>query len=473
MIPILSKHSAIVLLCCLAIVPFRQPQAATLTEAEALEIGVEAYHYLYPLMTMDLTRQLHTSLPAGSKPGFGPVNTFHHVRTYMDVGERSVVRPNFDTLYSISWLDLTSQPVFIETPEIKDRYFVLPFYDMWTNVYATVGTQTTGTAAGRWMVVGPDWQGKVPEGVQLIRSPTSYSWIIGRIQTNGPADYQAVRQLQDQLKMHSDSSSAAEAAPDELLLSTGSKRQNANKEPLFVLNQMDASQYFSKAAELIATYPAQKTDWAIQQRMARIGLVAGKPFELQNAAPEVKQALTKVPALAVQQLKKALPRMGQVSNGWMTSLSSMGVYGNDYHKRALVTLVGLGALPPHESVYPVNVSDQHGQPLDGRQSYQLHFSKEQLPPVEAFWSVTMYDEAGFAVDNPLNRYALGDRDPLKYNADGSLTILIQHQAPADEQLPNWLPAPAQGKMGMTMRLYAPRPHVLNGQWLPPAVQRLD
>jgi len=149
----------------------------------------------------------------------------------------------------------------------------------------------------------------------------------------------------------------------------------------------------------------------------------------------------------------------------------MGVYGIYYLKRAAVAMVGLGANQPEDAIYPLNIGDADGKPLAGEHNYVLHFSKEELPPVNAFWSVTMYDEAGFQVANPINRFAIGDRDELKYNADGSLDLYLQHESPGSDKESNWLPSPATGTLGVTMRLYAPKPQALDGRWNPPAIKQ--
>jgi hypothetical protein len=172
----------------------------------------------------------------------------------------------------------------------------------------------------------------------------------------------------------------------------------------------------------------------------------------------------------LKKIQSMTGRVGEEVNGWQINRQTMGVYGNDYLKRAFVAMVGLGANLPEDAIYPLAVKDADGQPLTGANSYVLHFNKGELPPVEAFWSVTMYDAQGFPVPNSLNRYALGDRDSLRFNADGSLDIYIQHEKPGAADESNWLPAP-EGAMGVTMRLYAPRENVLDGSWNPPAIRK--
>jgi hypothetical protein len=178
-----------------------------------------------------------------------------------------------------------------------------------------------------------------------------------------------------------------------------------------------------------------------------------------------------VPGDALTVLRSRLPRLASIVNGWESNLDTMGVYGDFYVKRAIVAMAGLGANPAEDAVYPLLMADADGRPLDGASSYVMHFDAGSLPPVDAFWSVTMYDGEGFQVANPIGRFAIGDRDPLQFNPDGSLDLYFQHDSPGGDKEANWLPAP-KGPLGVTMRLYSPRPAVLDGSWAPPPVQRI-
>jgi hypothetical protein len=205
--------------------------------------------------------------------------------------------------------------------------------------------------------------------------------------------------------------------------------------------------------------------------MRRIGLDAGQSFHFDGLAPAVQEALNAAPAEALRLMQAKLPTLARVVNGWQLNTDTIGVYGNYYLKRALVTLLGLGANPAEDATYPICLTDGDGQPLNGDHDYVLRFGPDELPPVDAFWSVTMYDDEGFMASNALNRFALGDRDDLQYEADGSLEVYMQHESPGSARESNWLPAP-RGPLGLTMRLYAPKPEVLDGRWVPPAVKRV-
>lgn len=443
--------------------------SAKISETEAYEIGIEAYQYFYPLISMDVTRRVTTNVPAGVKPGLGPMNTFHHFTAYPTADFREVVRPNFDTLYSSAWLDLTQEPMIVSAPDTHGRYYLLPIMDMWSDVFAVPGKRTSGTQAASWALVPTGWSGKLPEGVQRIDSPTAYVWIIGRTQTNGPKDYDAVHKVQagyaiTPLSQWGKEPKPAEHKPDTTV--------DMKTPPLVQVNTMPAAKYFSYAAELMKENPPHSTDWSQVARLKRIGIEPGKSFDFDGASPEVKAGLTRAAGDGLKLMMEKLPTLARVVNGWQMNTDTMGAYGNYYLKRAIVAMVGLGANQPQDAIYPLCVADTDGKPLEGSNKYILRFSKEELPPVEAFWSITMYDHEGFQVANTLNRFAIGDRDALKYNADGSLDIYIQHDSPGADKESNWLPSPPQGKLGITMRLYAPKPQALDGRWNPPAVKKV-
>lgn len=448
----------------------RASSHAHVTEAEAYEIGIEAYHYFYSIISMDVTRRLTTNVPAGVRPGFGPANAFHHLRAFPDANFREVVRPNFDTLYSSAWLDLSREPMVISAADTGGRYYLLPMLDMWSNVFASPGKRTSGTGAGTWAVVPPGWQGSLPAGIERIDAPTPHVWVIGRTQTNGPADYPAVARVQDgflitPLSKWGGTSEMPAFHPDQAV--------DMKTPPLVQVNTMPASRYFSYGAELMRVNPPQVTDWSLNARMARIGIVAGEPFSYDNAPPAVRAGLDRAAVEGLRIMKEKLPTLAKVANGWQMNTDTMGVYGNAYLKRAIVAMVGLGANQPEDAIYPLCVHDAEGNPVIAEKRYVLRFEKSQIPPVEAFWSLTMYDGEGFQVANEINRFAIGDRDDLKFNADGSLELYIQHENPGPEKASNWLPSPKSGPMGLTMRLYAPKPEALDGRWNPPALKHVN
>jgi len=441
--------------------------AAAISEQEAYAIGIEAYIYLYPLAMMDTTRRQAVNVEAGKIIGRGPMNAFTHAKAFPPADFRDVVRPNFDTLYSIAWLDLAKEPMVISAPDTKGRYYMLPMLDMWTDVFASPGKRTTGTGARRFAVVPPRWEGKLLEGVERIDSPTRYVWIIGRTQTNGVKDYAAVAETQDGYTVTPLSRLDSTPQPAKV---TFDPTVDMKTPPMVQVDGMSAFKFFAYAAELLKINAPHITDQPIIARMQRIGIVPGKSFDLGKANPVVRAALERVPADAHKAIRDKIPTMARVVNGWQVNTDTMGVYGNYYLKRAIVAMIGLGANSPEDAVYPFNVADSEGKPLVGTHKYVLHFAKSELPPVDAFWSVTLYDHQGFPTSNALNRNAIGDRDNLAFNADGSLELYFQHEAPGAKKESNWLPAPA-GDFNLTMRLYAPKTEVLDGRWAPPPVKR--
>lgn len=439
-----------------------------LSQTEAYEIGIEAYHYFYPLITMDISRRVMTNYAPGTKPGMGPMNAFYHLRAFPPADFREVVRPNFDTLYSAAWLDLTQEPMIVSAPDTHDRYYLLPMLDMWSDVFAVPGKRTSGTSAAHFGVIPKGWKGILPAGVQPIESPTPYVWIIGRTQTNGPKDYAAVNQVQDGYRITPLSKWGQTWEP----LTAIDSSVDMKTPPLNQVNTMTAAQYFSYGAELLKLHPPHITDWSTIARLNRLGIVPGQSFAFDQASSAIKAGLEQAVVDGLKLMQEKLPTLARVVNGWQMNTDTMGVYGNYYLKRAIVAMVGLGANQPQDAIYPLCLTDADGKPLDGSNRYVLHFTKDELPPVEAFWSITMYDAEGFQVINKLNRFAIGDRDDLKYNADGSLDIYIQPDSPGGDQESNWLPSPAQGVLGVTMRLYAPKAPALDGRWVPPAVKRV-
>jgi hypothetical protein len=454
------------------------PQPTLITEQEVQAIGVDAYLYLYSLVTMDLTRKQLTNVEPGKGLG-GPMNMFQNIQTFPSADMRVVVRPNFDTLYSSAWLDLTKEPVVVSAPDTGGRYYLLPMLDMWTDVFASPGWRTTGTQASHFLVTPLGWRPdlrdrfieefKLPNGTQRIEAPTPYVWIIGRTKTDGPSDYAAVNKIQAGYKVTPLSDWGKTPKPVEVKIDSSIDMKTP---PKIQVDTMPAGKFFAYAAELMKLHPPHLTDEPIIARMKRIGLEPGKSFDIAKLDHSVARVLEGVPAAAQQLMDWKVATLARVVNYWSMNTDTMGVYGNYYLKRAIVTQLGLGANLPEDAIYPLNLGDETGRPLDGHSKYTIHFDKPSLPPVDAFWSVTLYDQDGFQVANPLNRFAVSSWMPFKYNPDGSLTLYFQHDHPGADKEANWLPAP-KGAFNLTMRLYAPRSEALTGRWNPPMVTRVQ
>jgi hypothetical protein len=452
-------------------------RAASISETEAHAIGVDAYLYLYPLVTMDLTRKQLTNIEAGREPGRGPMNLFNHFPAFPPADLKVVVRPNFDTLYSSAWLDLTKEPVIVSASDTGGRYYLLPMLDMWSDVFASPGWRTTGTGAGHFLVALAGWRPdlqdrfseelKLPKDTQRIDAPTPYVWIIGRTKTDGPPDYDAVHKIQAGYTITPLTEWGKSPSPAQVKIDPSVDMKTP---PKIQVDTMPAGKYFSYAAELLKLTPPHLTDQPIIAQMRRIGLEPGRSFDPDTLDPVVRKALDSVPAEAQRLMKWKVPTLARVVNGWSMNTDTMGAYGNYYLKRAIVAQLGLGANLPEDAIYPQNLADESGKPLDGANRYTIHFDRGGTPSAGAFWSITLYDSEGFQVANPLNRFAVSSWMPFTYNADGSLDLYFQSESPGKDREANWLPAP-KGPFNLTMRLYAPRSDALTGRWNPPPVVR--
>jgi hypothetical protein len=451
--------------------------AAPITEREAHAIATDAYVYLYPLVSMDVTRKQSTNVENSQKPGFAPMNSFSNWPAFPPADLKIVVRPNFDTLYSTGFLDLTKEPVVVSVPDTGGRYYLLPMLDMYTDVFASPGWRTTGTQAGDYLVTPPGWRPdlrekfaeefKLPKATQRIDAPTPYVLIIGRTKTDGPADYAAVNKIQAGFKMTPLSQWGK--AP-QVVAGTVDPSVDMKTPPKVQVDTMPAEKYFTYAADLLKLHAPHVTDQPIVAQMKRIGIEPGKSFEMSKLDPVVQKALTAAPEAGQHLMKWKLATLARVANGWSMNTDTMGVYGNYYLKRAIVAQQGLGANLVEDAIYPLNLADGEGKPLDGANKYVLRFEKGNTPPVNAFWSVTLYDAEGFQVANSLNRFAVSSWMPFRTNADGSLELYFQNESPGKDNEANWLPAP-KGAFNLTMRLYAPAADALSGKWNPPAVTR--
>jgi hypothetical protein len=439
--------------------------SGTLDATAAQEIALEAYVYLYPLVLMERTRLQMTNVEvAGEVLGRGPADAFVHVREFPPADFKDVVKPNFDTLYSPAWLDLRDEPRVVSVPA-TDEYYVLPMYDMWSDIFACPGTRTTGGVAAHYAICGPDWEGELPPGVVPLRAPTPWVWIITRTKAS-PATYDEVHVFQDGLSINRLAAWPTAPAPRRGKVDPDI---DSTTPPLRQVFGLSAADFFAEAAELMKTNAPHANDHPVLFRMARLGLVAGQSFDLAAADPVAREALE---AAGTEGPKKITARQQTLAvpvDGWISLTETMGAWGTDYLRRATVDLIGLGANLVEDAIYPVSYFDLDGEPYDGSNRYVLHFDADALPPAKAFWSLTMYEEEGFQVPNPLERFAIGDRDELRFGDDGSLDLQIAQAEPAEGSA-NWLPAPA-GSFNLCLRLYYPEAAALEGSWTPPGVRK--
>jgi hypothetical protein len=442
-----------------------------LTPSAAYALARDAYLYTYPIVSMDITMRQATNVPdAATIIMRAPVNQFAHARAYPAADDKGVVRFNFDTLYSLAWLDLTQEPIILSVPDTEGRYYLLPLLDMWTDVFAVVGSRTTGTKAGAYAIVAPGWSGVIPEGVTKIVAPTPVIWILGRTKTDGPADYANVHKVQDGYKLTPLSQWGTSYTPPKNLPTDPSI--DGKTPPLVQVNKLDGITMLSHLAQLLEKYPPHGNDYPILFRLRAFGIEPGKPFDASKLDPETVAIINKAAQDTLADMRVVMQRMGDKVNGWNIGRDNLGTYGTWYLRRAVIALGGLGANLVEDAVYPVAFVDGDGKPLTGDKKYVLHFEKGKTPPADAFWSLTMYDEDGFQIKNPIDRYAIGSYDKLKFNADGSLDIYVQTNSPGSDKDANWLPAP-KGVFQPTLRLYSPRPEVLDGTWAPPPFKKVD
>ncbi|MDX1946001.1 MAG: DUF1254 domain-containing protein [Pirellulaceae bacterium] len=455
---------------CLLLLASRDGQTLAqekVTTMDPTELGIEAYVYGYPLVTMEITRRVMTNVatPEGTH---APMGQFVRMRKYPDAAFRDVTAPNADTLYSTAWLDLAREPYVLSLPDMDGRYFLMPMLSGWTDVFEVPGKRTTGTKAQTYAITGPRWRGELPAGVKELKSPTNMVWILGRTYCTGtPDDYAACHAIMDKYELTPLSALGRPYSPPKGPVDPSIDQKTPVREQV---HKLDAASYFSLLAKLLKDNPPAAADAPLIEKLAQIGIVPGQDFD----ASKLPAAAAKgVPLAGQQRILGHFKNAGTNAGGWIFTTNT-GIYGTDYLQRAFITAIGLGANRPQDAVYPTSEVDADGQPYSGANHYIVHFPPGKTPPAQGFWSLTMYDGGYFFVDNPLNKYTVSPRDKLQYNADGSLDIHIQRESPGKEREANWLPAP-EGKFILMMRLYWPKesnPSIIDGTWQPPPVKRV-
>jgi len=441
--------------------------AMLLVMKDKIMLGAEAYLYGYPLVMMETTR-------IQSAKYIGPENQLRMVRQFPNAQFKEVVRPNVDTLYTTAFISMKEGPWAFEMPANNKRYELMPFMDAWTNVFASPGTRTSGNQGGTYLLAGPEWNGQVPKGMTLLKSPTDMVWLIGRTQTNGTADFATVHELQNRLRL-----TKWLQPPDSLSASTDSKRDaqpswqvstEPSLTPVAQMKALNTTEFFNRLMKLMVSNPPSPEDAPLLARLAQLEIKPGQAVHL-SGSNALSFSLGRW--IANQRVMKALNTKAQ-DGSWSYPPLNLGRYGTDYNTRAAVAMVGLGANLPEDAMYPNTVLDHQGQALNGKHRYRLHFAANALPPVKAFWSITAYGADEFLIDNPLQRFAIGDRDPLVFNADGSLDLWVQATPPSQkEAAANWLPVQMGAPFLLNARLYWPEDKALNGQWKMPVVERLN
>lgn len=435
-----------------------------------VQTAKEAYVYGLPLVLMDITRKQMTNKDTTGKVAITAApNTFVHLSKFPDASFQDVVRPNVDTYYSLAWLDLSKEPFVLSVPDSHGRYYMMPMLDAYTNVFASPGTRTTGNGKGDFLITGPQWTGTVPANMKQIEAPTNAVWLMGRTQVNSKADGdKVVIPLQHQYKLTPLSSWGKSYTPPTLTNDPSTPKGFPNT----IVEQMDVEEYFNYLNQLLANFPPPAADSDILGKFESVGVGNGKTFDLKSFSTPVQQAISNFPKEVPAEFKQKLAEANGLENGWNISRTKMGSYGTDYQLRAYIAFIGLGANLPEDAIYPMTSVDASGNLLNGSNKYLIHYDKGQTPPANAFWSITMYDTNGHLIENPINRYAIGDRDKLKFNADGSVDIYIQNISPGKDKESNWLPAPS-GDFNLCMRVYYPKEEMINGSWKITPVKKVE
>jgi hypothetical protein len=396
-------------------------------------------------------------------------NLFDHTRAFPDHSFTEVMAPDADVLTSSAWLDLRAEPVVLSMPDMAGRYHTMTMLSGWTDVFAAPGSRTTGDAGGDFAICPPGWSGYLPDNVARIDAPTSMVWVLGRTGAAGTKDYLAVHTLQNNYLLNPLSeflNQSPPSAPPPLSTMVDITA------PVDQVARMDGSAFFNRLASLLVDNPAPDSSYV--DGLGVLGLRPGWPMDLSD--PSVAAAVAAAPSAGQARLRRIGAETDQrPERGWIIP-RGRGDYstdhGTDYAQRAYVAFVGPGANLDADGVYPRAMVDGDGRALGGGNQYVLRFEPDQLPPVNGFWSLTMYDDKQFFVDNPIDRYAIGDRDALVYGEDNSLDLWIQHEPPGPQRAANWLPAPT-GSFHVVFRAYWPGQPILDGSWTPPPLTRLS
>ncbi|WP_424821530.1 DUF1254 domain-containing protein [Salinisphaera sp.] len=449
---------------------------STLTADQARQIAEDAFIYGYSLITTDITR-VQMSNVSEVKGLQAPAGQFINVPRYPPADFRGVSAPNADTLYSLSWVDLTEPQVFSH-PDMGKRFYLFELTDLWMfDLANSPSTRTASGAAANYLLTGPGWHGTVPAGMTQIPFATRYMVILGRTFADGSdADYKKVNALQAQLKITPLSAWGKPYTPVAPAVDPNPGFSMTDK-PQAVINAMGATKYFNMMATLMCKdAPPAAQDAPMVARMARIGIVPCESFDPGKLDPAVRAAVEGGAQSGWARIDANQRNLGKNVNGWSIT-KGLGAYGTDYLKRATVAAFGWPANREKDAVYPYTLVDSTGATLNGAHKYTLTFAKGETPPIKGFWSITMYmiDGGWWFAPNPLNKFTVSPRNDLKTNADGSVTLYFQTDSPGQGKESNWLPAP-KGDFILMLRMYYPQatpPSVLDGSWSPPRVMKAN
>jgi hypothetical protein len=435
-------------------------------EEYAYGLGIHAYVIGFPWIYLPTLRWLWVTQPRDpERTPYAPLNQFWHSRKLTDASYRDGGSPNNDTLYSIAWLDLAKEPMILSVPDTGERYRTMQMASLDGDNFAYVGTRTTGGQAGHYAIIGPHWKGTLPDKVQALEpSRTNAVLIFGRTLVDGPADLPAVHAIQDQYKL----------TP---LSQWGNENfQPVNDRDVWPPGSQDDPLGEWKTMNRAMTEDPPVGDQAVLMS-AFWGIGVGPGMDVDKMDAATKRGLARAAVTGKELLKASIKAVygGEKINGWRFTSKTYGRAGlaGEYLNRAgPQCLAGIIGNEPEEAMYISAFEDSKGETLDGNNNYRIHFAPGSLPPVKSFWSMTIYGTDYNLVDNPIDRYALGDRSTLKRDADGGITLYLQSESPGPELESNWLPTP-KDTFYVTLRNYIPEPALLERQWQPPAVVRVD
>jgi len=431
--------------------------------------AMEEYVYGFPLVMMDVTKDVLTATSTAGEYS-APMNQFGRIRTYVSPDFKNVVRISVNSLWSFASLDLDSEPMIVSLPDMDGRYIVMQALNMWTDDFAEIGTRTNGGKAGNYLIAGPKWNRASPKDVDgSYKCTTRYAWVLVQMAASSPADFPAIHAKQDQLKITPLSAWGKPYTPPAKVAVDPNVDLTAT--PFDQVRLMTGATFFARVGKILQDNPPYLADAKMIEKLKKIGVESGKPFHPSKLDPAVLEGINKAPAEVWKQLTVGPYTMKNV-NGWINMLN-LGKYGTDYNTRAFIAFAGLGALQKEDAVYPSAFVDGSGVALDGGSKYIMHFEKDGLPPSFVnVWSISPYRD-NFYIRNSLNRYGILSSMPLKYNADGSLDVYIQRDSPGVNKESNWLPCPPSGSFNLTVRVYQPKPPLLDGTYKLPPVTKVD
>ncbi|WP_216909326.1 DUF1254 domain-containing protein [Synechococcus sp. CCY 0621] len=438
-----------------------------LAPAQVRAIAKEAYVYGYPMV--DNLRVQYAYFTDQSSPEYkAPYNQLFNIPRVFTPDDRAIQTPNSDTPYSWIGLDLRTEPIVFTVPAIpKERYWSLQLIDLHTHNFAYLGTRTTGNGGGSYMVAGPSWKGETPKGItKVINSETSIASAQFRTQLFRPDDLENVKKIQSQYVVQPLSAFLGQSAPVKAPAIPFPK-------PLSAAEQKSSLEFFNSLNFGLQFAPVHPSETALRARFARINVGTGRKVDVNSLSPEIRGAMEQgiADAWAENEATKQQVVAGKLASGDL--FGTRDYLKNNYTYRMLAAVLGIYGNSKQEAMYPAYYVDANGKPLSGDSRYTLRFAPGQEPPVDAFWSLTMYDEPNkWLVANPLSRYLLNSAmlAQFKRDSDGGLTFYVQNTSPGMDKEANWLPAP-KGPFSVIMRLYIPKADALDGKWVAPALQR--